>query len=272
LNRTIAFKEVIPIRQTLGLSLSLTQEATVQDWWLAYAAAAQLRATNKTFSTLTGSSLTEEQETALHEVSLARIDAQLSVEAREFATNQSKTSFGILTGGGAATAKDAVYNHAHTKDTISVASRLIDEAASIAPTAITAGEIMALLFKARDLLRRTSVALAEDSVAAYHADADKAVINAPWDTLFAKNDKNFVSEAVAKITKFGHGQPEFKVDEAIKAGLPEHFAALETATAKLFNTIQKLPAELVAAQIGKRQTLHETYPHFPVDGATAPSL
>lgn len=254
----MAFNEIVPARETLGLNLSLTQKATVGDWWLAYAAAAQLRETNKTYSTLTSVSLSSDVEKALHAASVDRVHRQLVADARKIALANAgalPAPLTILAGSDVAT---RAYNAAAVTASISAASRLVEEAGAIAVNAHTIAEVVALLMKARNELRTVAATLRAEAHIRQTV-ADEALLESSWATLLSTSPQKAAVEAAAEKIKAENAKANGTVvqewDEVIKATLPSEHAAIETALAKLADVVNKIPAALFDAELKRREPL-----------------
>lgn len=255
LDRQVAFNEIVPVRDALGLDISLQQKASVSDWYLAYAAAAKLRETNKTYSTLTSAALSEDLETALHSASVDRVRRQLVADSRKYVAGKAETMpapLKVLAGSEIAARP---YNASAVSASISAASRLIDEAAAIPVNNYTVSEVFSLLMKARNELREIATTLRTEADARQTVH-EEALLNNAWATLLTTSAKKAEVEAAAQNIKGNNaranGQVPAEWDSIIASTLPTEHAAIEAALAKLSAAVQAIPAATFEAELSRR--------------------
>lgn len=250
LDREVAFNEIVPLRDTLGLNLSLTQKATVADWYVAYTAASKLRETGKTFSTLSNVALSADVEKALHTASVERVRRQLTADARKFVLGKLDSApapIKVVIG----SEFNSVAFGSQTTSSIGQASRLIDEAAATPASQTTIQSIVSLLMKARNELREVAYTLRAEADAR-QLNGDDAAVSTAWSTLTGSSDKAAVESAARAIA-------DLKVDvvsnwdAVIEAQLPNEHAAISAALDKLAKVVNSLPKDLVDAEFKRRQ-------------------
>lgn len=253
LDRVVAFDEIVPLRETLGLNLSLSQKATVADWYIAYTAAAKLRETQKTFSTLTGSNLSADVEKALHAASVEHVRQTLIADARKFVASKLDTI--------AAPIKTLIGSElnarAFSKDTISAiqdATRIIDDAASIVVARSTVREIVSLLVDAREELRAIADSLRTEANARQQ-ESDSTTSTDAWATIYsASADKSTVESAIKSVQGVKH-DAVIEWDSIIKAQLPSEHKAISAALEKFSQVASSIPKDLLDAEIARRAAL-----------------
>lgn len=251
LNREVAFNEIVPLRDTLGLNLSLTQKATVADWYVAYAAATKLAESGKTFSTLSNVNLSADVEKALQTASVERIRRQLTADARKFVQGKldaAPAPIKVVIG----SEFNATPFGSQTTSSIAHASRLIDEAAGIAPSSSTIQSIVSLLMKARNELREVAYTLRAEADVRQIAADDSSVTSA-WTALTSASDKASV-EAAAKTIAGIKTDGVTSWESVIEAQLPTEHSALTSALDKFAKVVNTLPKELVDTEFSRRAT------------------
>lgn len=260
LKREVAFNEIVPLRDTLGLNLSLTQKATVADWYVAYAAAASLRESGKTFSTLANVSLPADVEKALHTADVARIRRQLTVDARKFVISKLDSAPAPIKVVIGSEFNAAAFSSAAITAAIASATRLIDEAAATPASKITIVNIVGTLIKARDELIEAANSLRAEADSR-QLSADDAAVTSAWAAFTGASDKA-ATESAAKAIQSLNTDAVSSWESVIEAQLPSEFAAINGALEKFAAAVNALPKELVTAEFNRRQTLGNASPAF----------
>lgn len=238
------------MRETLGLNLSLTKKATVEDWWIAYAAASKLRETQKTFSTLTGASLSAEAEKTLHAASLDRVRRHMTADARKFVQGKLDAMPAPLKVAIGSDFSARAFNAAAVAASVTAASRLIDQAASMPAAKNTISEIVSLLVRARNELREVADSVRAEAEARQLTASDAASV-AAWASL----SDPAAEAAVKSIQSLVNADSAVNAEAAIQAQLPSEYAAINEALEKFSKVASALPKELVEAELTSRTHL-----------------
>lgn len=257
LTREVAFNEIVPLNQTLGLRLDLNQKATVADWWLAYGAAAQLSAANKTFSTLTGASISAEAEKALASAAVDRVNTALYADARKFVASKSNYMPAPLqyTTGAVFSSRDF---GSGVTDAIKKASQLVDEAAAIPVSQSSISEIFHILMKARNELREIASTLRVEADAR-QSDVEAGLLSQSWSTLMSsgasKADVDAAVKFIQENNSVANGSKPLEWDSLISATLPSEAKQMEEVLTKLSQVVSSIPQPLFDAELKRRDTI-----------------
>lgn len=251
----------MPIKNSCGLSIDLTQRATVQDWWVAYEAAKHLRAQKKTFSTISSVSLTPELENVLHEASVVRVRQQTLESVRAIAASVTLPAPNQIMAASELISPRA-FNGSAVSSSLTSIKRWIEEAASISPTASTMGEIVTLALK----IRSEVVALVSTLCAEAHARQltyEESLYSAQWDTIMSGSaDKAAVESAAKQIAAAPPKEPgttQIPVEELLKKHLSTEYDAVEDALRSLSKVLESLPRDLYQQHLNQRLDLINRY-------------
>jgi len=271
LDHEVAFNEIVPTRESLGLDLDLSQKASVADWWLAYAAAAALQGSNKTYSTLTGSSISADAEKALTSASVDRVRRSLKADARKFVAGRAEAAPAVVKYVSGAAFSPRKFNTNAVSASISAASRLIDEAGAIPLNKYTVTEVFTTLVRARNELREIASTLRAEADARQISN-EETMLSSSWAVLSQKSSKSEVDSAVSFIqsnnTK-ANGVGTVAWDQLISETLPTEYSAIEEALGKLAEVVNRIPQDLFEAELKRRNSIVGEGLFANLDGAIA---
>lgn len=255
LEKVIQFNEIVPVRQNLGLALDVKQTATVNDFWLAYAAASQLHSQGKTYSTLTGVELSADTEKHLAQAANERVVRAVNANVRALAASKPALLPDAVTY--ASSLGPAKYNSGAVSTALSAASALINGAAAIPVNAYTVAEVYQLLSQARSQLRdiaETLIVEANERAAI----AEGSLLNNSWITLTKAGSKSDVDAAAAFVranSATANGTVSADWESVIAAQLPSESKALNQALSALASAVQAIPKDLYEAETARRAQL-----------------
>jgi len=266
LAREVAFSEIVPLRDALGLSLSLSQKATVADWYLAYAAAAKLRETHKTYSTLASLSLSVESEKTLAAAAVDRVHRQMVADARKYVSGKADLMSAPLKFVSGPEFSVRSYSSSSVSSAISAASRAIDDAASVPVSQYTIQDIFGGLMRARNELREVAATLRAEADARLIV-AEENLLNDAWNTLLSSKGNKADIETAANFIQALNAKANGSVaewDAVIAEALPEEHKAIEAALSKLTKAVSAIPRDVFDAELKRRNALldHFDLPKF----------